>query len=160
MKLATHKHVERPRKARSKSQPQKAPSTPPVTGGSPARRWAIPVLCLLLAAGGTWAAFEFIVLAPLPRDLVGKWVVEGGEQDGATFDFYRNGTMIGRVNLQDREGRIEARVRVEGDLLLSTTRNPNTRRDETRTQKIVRLTRSELVLEDNRGQVLRMTPAD
>src|SRR5262245_11660891 len=48
------------------------------------RHWALPVLLLLLAGGGSWATFELVVWNKLPADLVGKWVVEGGSQDGAT----------------------------------------------------------------------------
>jgi hypothetical protein len=120
----------------------------------------LAALCVLVAAGTTWALLEFVIWARVPGALVGKWVVEGGEQDGATFDFFRGGTMLGHINLQGREGIIEARVRVQDGTLLSTTQNPNTGRDETRAQKIRSLTARELVLEDDRGHTLRMTRAD
>jgi uncharacterized protein (TIGR03066 family) len=123
-------------------------------------RWVVPVACLLLTAGTTWAVLEFAVWSRIPHNLAGKWVVEGGEQDGATFDFFRNGTMVGRINMRGKEGRIDARVRVEGDTLLSMTRNPHTGKDETRRQTITLLTGQELVIRDERGQVLRLTRAD
>lgn len=131
-----------------------------VTGGSSMWRWGIPVLCLVAAAAGTWAAFEFIVLSKLPRELLGKWVVVGGEQDGADFDFSRNGTMRGRVNVKGREFIVEARVRVVDKVLYSTTTNPNTGREETRTQSIVALTDKRLVLQDERGQLLELERAN
>ncbi len=117
-------------------------------------------VCLLGAAGGTWAFFEFFVFSKVPSELVGKWVVQGGEQDGATFDFYRNGGMVGRINMAGKEGIVNARVAVEGDNLLITTQNPRTGREETKTQRIKTLTANELVLEDERRQVFRMTRAD
>ena len=87
-------------------------------------------------------------------------MVDQGEQEGATFDFYRNGGMVGRVNLQGREGIIKARVRVEGAALSSTTRNPRSGQDETRRQTIKTITATSLVLEDEQGRILRMSRAD
>lgn len=115
---------------------------------------------LAATGGGAWALLEYVVLAKLPPALVGKWVVQGGEQDGATFDFYRNGRMIGHVNVGGREGVIDARVRVEGDGLLTTTRNPRTGQGETRPQTIQELTEKSLVLVDERKQVMRLTRAE
>src|SRR5262249_11775684 len=123
------------------------------------RHWALPVLLLLLAGGGSWATFELVVWNKLPADLVGKWVVEGGPQDGAAFDFARNGTMVGRINIKGREGIISAKVHVEGDKLLTSTRNPHTGNDETRTQTIKTLTSDTLVLEDARGATLHLARA-
>lgn len=90
------------------------------------------------------------------RDLIGKWVVVGGEQDGATFDFLRDGTMVGRINLKGREGIINARVTVSGSKLHITTQDPTTKRDYTVTQTIVTLTQQDLVVEDEKGQRIRM----
>lgn len=123
------------------------------------RRFLLVLLAVGVAAG-TWAFFEFVVWNRLPPDLVGKWVVQGGEQDGATFDFFRNGTMVGRINVHGKEGIINAQVRVEGNTLHSTTTNPNTGAAETRTQTIESLTNTALVLQDDRGQRLIMERAE
>ncbi len=131
--------------------PQPTPSSP--------WRWPTLVLCLVLTAGATWAVVEFVGWSRIPHALAGKWVVQGGEQDGATFDFHRNGTMIGRINVRGKEAIIDARVRVEGDSLLITTRNPTTQRDEVRSLKIEKLTPTQLILEDPRGVVMRMEKA-
>jgi uncharacterized protein (TIGR03066 family) len=121
---------------------------------------ALLVICLLVAAGGTWAFLEFVVWNKLPAELVGKWVVQGGEQDGATFDFYRSGAMVGRINVRGKEGIINAHVAVDGDVLLITTQNPSTRRDETKKQTIKTLSATELVLQDEQGNRFRMERAD
>jgi hypothetical protein len=126
---------------------------------SPPRRWSIVALCVIVAGVGTWALFEFVVWNRLPPELVGKWVVEGGPQDGATFDFFRSGAMEAHVNLQGREGIVKASVAVDGKALLMTTRNPNTGQDETRRSIIRELTARTLVLEDEKGDVYRMVPA-
>ena len=123
------------------------------------KRLAALGLCLLLAAGGTWAFMEFVVWNKLPPELVGKWVVQGGEQDGATFDFYRNGTMVGRINNRGMEGVIDARVAVDGELLLITTQNPRTKGDETKKHTIKTLNGQQLVLQDEQGNVFRMERA-
>jgi uncharacterized protein (TIGR03066 family) len=90
----------------------------------------------------------------VPAKLLGKWVVKGGEQDDATFDFRSDGSMVGRVNLGGMEGIIKARVRVEGNKLLSVTRNPYTEKDETHTLIIKTLNARDLILQDDRGQVI------
>src|SRR5258708_7271342 len=83
-------------------QPKRPPPIPKagaVPEGRSPWRWAVLGLCLFLTAGGTWAVMELVVWNKLPPQLVGKWAVQGGEQDGATFDFFRNGTMVGRLNM-------------------------------------------------------------
>jgi uncharacterized protein (TIGR03066 family) len=92
----------------------------------------------------------------VPDKLVGKWVVKGGEQDGATFDFHSDGTMIGRINVGGKEGIIKARVRVEVNKLFSVTGNPNTGKDDTRTLIIKSLTARQVILQDERRQVLTL----
>lgn len=68
--------------------------------------------------------------------------------------------MLGRINVGGKEGIIHATTRIEGDKLQMTTRNPYTDKDETRTQTIRSLTAKELVLVDDRGEVLRLNRAD
>jgi uncharacterized protein (TIGR03066 family) len=154
MKLS--KQIDKKKRQAAAKKPQ---VPPPAARRSPWRLLALG-LCLLAAAGGSWAVFEYLVWNTLPPALVGKWVVDQGEQEGATFDFYRGGSMVGRVNMQGREGIIKARVRVEGDALFSTTQNPHSGQDETRRQKIKTITATSLVLEDEQGRVLRLSRAD
>lgn len=112
--------------------------------------WAIPSLCVLLATLGTWAFFEFVVWNRLPPELVGKWVVvEPFDQDGATFDFFRSGSLKAHLNNKGNEMIVEAGVAVEDKVLLTTTRNPNTGRDETRKSVIRELTQDSLIVEFN-----------
>lgn len=100
-----------------------------------------------------------VIYPLLPRDLIGKWVVVGGPQDGATFDFQHDGVMTGKVNLMGKEGIINARTRVEGDKLYSTTKNPLTGKDDTSVLIIHTLTPSELVVEEERGTRIKMQRA-
>lgn len=137
---------------------QDVPAAAP--GASWLPRWLLLGFCLLLAAGGTWALMEFVVLGKVPPDLIGKWVVEGGEQDGATFDFYRDGTMVGRLNKRGNFDLVKARVAVEGDTLLITTQHPVTKSELVKKQTITSLNAIELTLRDDRGKILRMTRAD
>jgi uncharacterized protein (TIGR03066 family) len=172
MKQAPHRITKKPNRVLTKPPPndhgalvtlgtkgKEGERKPPRVSAAP-WRWAMLALCLLLTAGGTWAVFEFSIWSRIPHVLVGKWVVQGGEQDGATFDFYRNGTMRGRINVRGKEGIIDGRVRVEGDSFLVTTRNPRTRRDEVQVLKIEQLTRTRLDVKDPRGVVMRMEKAE
>ena len=146
--------------SKTQKRPQMRTPPPAVAGRSVVGHRLLLVLLAAGMAAGTWAFLEYVVWNKLPAELVGKWVVVGGEQDGATFDFHRNGTLVGRINVHGKEGIINAGVRVEGKSLHATTTNPNTKMAETRTQTIVTLTDAALVLQDDRGQLLKMERAD
>jgi uncharacterized protein (TIGR03066 family) len=124
------------------------------------RKWLTLAVVALLTFAGTWAVLERIVWARVPSELVGKWVVTEGPQEGATFDFYRNGTMIGKVNAGGNEAVVNARVRVEGKTIYSTTTNPQTGEDDTMPLVIRTLTARNLVVEDAQGQLLKMERAE
>jgi hypothetical protein len=154
------------RKPNPTHQPGRKPSK---TSGGRFRlpRWAILALCVVLAFGGSWAVFEgtwavleFFVWAKLPPELVGKWVVEGGEQDGATFDFSRNGTLEAHLNNRGQEHILKAKVAVEDKKLLITTQNPHTKLDETRACIMRELTQNRLVVEFEKGEVFKMARAN
>lgn len=148
-----------PRTKRSeKKSPARTPP-PPTPASSPWPRRLLLILLAVLATGGAWAVAEFVMEPTIPRELVGKWVVVEGPQEGATFDFFRDGTMVGKVNLGGKEGIIKATVRVEGNKILSTTKNPQTGKDDTRTQVIRTLNDKELVVEDEQGKLLKMERA-
>jgi uncharacterized protein (TIGR03066 family) len=120
-------------------------------------QWAAALLAVALAAGGTFALCEFALLARLPAEVVGEWRVVGGELDGATFEFRRDGTMVGRFLMQGQEGLIEGKAEGSGKALRTTTTNPFTRKAETGTQTIVTLTETEFVTEDGKGTRVTMT---
>jgi uncharacterized protein (TIGR03066 family) len=144
---------------------KKRARTPPGPVGLPPqtrsrRGTLILVLCALLLGGGTWAFFEYVVWATTPAELVGKWVVTDGPDEGGTVDFYRNGTMVAKVNNRGMEGIIEARIRVEDKKIHVTTRHQQTGAEGTRVQTIKVLDGSHLVLEDERGVSIRLERAD
>jgi uncharacterized protein (TIGR03066 family) len=124
------------------------------------RRWLVLALLALAAAAGTWALFELVVWNTVPPELVGKWVVVDGPQEGATFDFYRGGTMVGRVNAGGNEAIVEARIEVDGKKIHSTTRHPQTGQSDTKVLTIRTLTTRQLVVVGPDGDALRMERAD
>lgn len=134
-----------------------APSSPGM--GQRLPRWALSLLCVVLVGGATWAALELVVWNKIPAQLVGKWVIEGGEQDGATLDFFRGGAMVGRMNVRGNLAIVNAQVAVDGRRLLITTQNPMTKRDEMRVQTIETLNASQLVLKDDQGKTFRLSRA-
>src|SRR5208337_4948110 len=102
-------------KKRQGNNPAPSPQTsagPVPARGSLMRRLVLGSV-LLLAAAGTWAFFEFVVWNKVPSELVGKWVVTNGPDEGGTIDFYRNGTMVATVNQGGYQGIINATIRVE-----------------------------------------------
>ncbi len=101
-----------------------------------------------------------MVWARVPPELVGKWVVREGPQEGATFDFHRGGTMVGHVNAGGNEAIVKARIRVQDKAIYSTTTNPHTGHEDTMVLNIRALTARDLVVEDPQGQVLKMERAD
>jgi hypothetical protein len=127
---------------------------------SPLAHWSLLGFCLLFATGSTWGVMEFVVGNKLPGELVGKWVVQEGDQEGATFDFFRNGTMVGRVNVQGKLAYVNAAIRVEEKKMYSTTQNPNTGKQDTRVQSIRTLSATQMVLEDEQGRLLKLERAE
>src|SRR5262245_55932537 len=95
-------------KTKKQNKDQMAPRPAPARSLFARYRGALLLLLALGAAGATWAVFEFVVWAKVPSELVGKWVVMEGPDEGGTIDFYRNGTMVAKVNLAGRLGIIEA----------------------------------------------------
>ncbi len=137
----------------------KTPPRPVPVSGSWKRRFFL-ALVMLLAAGSVWALFEFVVWNTLPAELVGKWVVTEGPDEGGTIDFYRNGTMVAKVNLAGKLGIIEAKIRLEEKKIIATLKNQYTGEEGTRIQTIKVLDDKRLVLEDERGNLIKMERAE
>jgi uncharacterized protein (TIGR03066 family) len=119
-------------------------------------RWAVAVVCVALSAAATFAVCEYLLLSKVPRALLGKWVVAEGELEGATLEFFRDGTMRLRFSKEGKQLDDTVKIRTEDKTLWSTTRNPMTGKVETASQTIVSLTDSQCVLEDEKGTVLRL----
>lgn len=145
------------RAARS-PEPDAAPAAPPQTRPRPraALVWLAVLGCVLLAGAASYAVLRFVVLSRVPHALLGKWYVVGGDMDGATLEFDRDGKMIGTVNMKGKEGKIKGKAEVDGQTLRITSTNPFTGRAETVTQTIRTLTEDRLVIEDEKGAVLQM----
>jgi hypothetical protein len=125
-------------------------------GKSAWKNWLALIVCLLFAGVGTWGVLAFFVWENLPPALIGKWEVQDGPMQGGTFEFARDGTLEIRVN----DGKqFKARARVDGKTLVQTTQDPASLREETRKSTIQELTPNTLVLELERGAVLRMARA-
>jgi hypothetical protein len=150
MKLSSHL-------AKLKLEKIKAAELKPVPGKraqGALKYWVALIICLLFAAVGTWRALAIFVWDKLPTALIGKWEVQDGPMKGGTFAFSRNGSV--EIRAPGTNDKINARVAVEGKILLTTTQNPSTRKDETRKSIIQELTENSLILELERGAVLRM----
>lgn len=151
-------------KSKSKNQKKDLLADPPSPVAKPfssRHGWLLAFLAVVVFLG-TWGIFELVVWSKLPQQLIGTWVVVEGpsEYKDAIFDFYRNGTMEGKVNMMGDTGIIKASVRVEGNKIYSTSRHPQTGETKTQVQIIRTLTATELVVEDEQGKILKMKRAE
>jgi uncharacterized protein (TIGR03066 family) len=113
-------------------------------------------LVVALAGAGTYALLEYVILSKVPPELVGRWRVVSGQMNGATFEFRRNGTMIGSMFADGKENLLEGKARSDGKILRTTTTNPYTGKAETGTQTIVTLTQTQLITQDSNGTTVTM----
>jgi hypothetical protein len=148
------------RKSNLTHQSARKPDKANVAKSSFPPRWATIALCVLLAGGGSWAVFEFFIWAKLPPALVGKWIVHGGPQDGAIFDFSRRGSLEAHLHDHGMDRPLYASVAVEDKNMFVTTRNPHTKQNETRTCSIRELTATSLIVEFEKGEVYKMERAE
>jgi len=114
--------------------------------------WAWSVLGLLLVGGGTLAVFEFFIWNKVPAALVGTWDVKAGSLSGGTFEFSRDGTL----RMKHQRADAKWRVAVEGKTILMTTQSAHTGAEATQRGIIHELTPTSLVLELDKGEVLKM----
>jgi hypothetical protein len=111
---------------------------------------------LVLAGGGTWAVLELVVWNRLPHKLVGKWIVVEGQMEGTTMEFRRDGSLVARRPQGDWETVLKAQVTVEDRTMVVKSQNNRTGQEEIAIHFIRALGQSEMVLEDERGQRLKL----
>jgi uncharacterized protein (TIGR03066 family) len=155
MKAKTHK-------AGKHAQANNNPATSP--GVSPRRlfglpKWLVILLVVGVVAGVSFAAFELLLPARIPPELVGEWRVVEGPLKGMTLEFKRNGAMTGRAVIDGKAGEMDGTAEVDGDILRTTTKNPLSGKRETGSQHIVTLTDTDFVTQDDKGTrvVMRRT---
>jgi hypothetical protein len=153
MKQLSRSAKRKQQKQRAQAEPRPGPQKP---GKSALPRWAWVALGLLLAGGGTWAVFEFVIWNKVPPALVGKWEVQGGPLAGGTFEFFRSGTVLMRYRTQETTVTLNGRAAVQGQALLITTQSPETRLAKTQRSIIRELTANSLRVELEKGDVLAM----
>jgi uncharacterized protein (TIGR03066 family) len=136
-----------------------AKTKPPARASAEMAPWKRRLLLgtlALLTAGCVFGVWELVAWWTIvPPELVGKWIVADGAQEGNTFDFFRGGTAEARVNIDGREGLVKATIRVDGKNLQWTTYSQAGAKD-VRTKIIRALTAHELVLEEQNGKLLKM----
>ena len=129
----------------------------------PTTSWTRRVLLgamLIVVAAGVWGLFEFVIWNNIPAELVGKWEIMEGPDEGGTVDFYRNGSMVAHVNRAGMLGITEARIRVDEKKIHVTTRRRETGEELTRVQTIKLLEGDRLVLQDEKGNLLKLRRAE
>jgi hypothetical protein len=129
-------------------------------------RWLIALTLIALAGAGTYAVFHFFILTHMPHSMVGTWVImdvkpkgtakEDESLRGGRLEFRRDGTMIGKVKMDGKEGTMEATVEVEGEVLRITSEDQSTGQRVTDVQTIRTLLGDQLVIEDRNGTLFVM----
>ena len=114
-------------------------------------RWLIVLLVLVVVAGSTFALFEFVLIARVPSELVGRWQVIDGPFRSMTMEFQRDGTMTGRAAINGEERELEGSASLRGNKLTTTTTNPFTGKRDSATQTVLSLTDTEFVTVDENG---------
>jgi uncharacterized protein (TIGR03066 family) len=115
------------------------------------RRLLMVVCCFLGAGLLTFLLFEYLIPGKVPSALVGKWLVQGGEQAGVTLEFGRHGAFQATASVGGQVGGFKGRVEVDGEKLHIFSVNPQTGEEEAKTHVIEKLTDTELILRDQRG---------
>jgi uncharacterized protein (TIGR03066 family) len=137
-----------------------APGTPDQPRNQPkaSRRWLVWLLagCCLVGAGlATYYLVDYVLWPRIPRELVGKWQVSGGPQNGVILEFQANGAFQATLMEGIKGGVVFARAEVDGHLLHIVSENRETGQQITKTHTIKKLTENELYLEDPTGSVIR-----
>jgi hypothetical protein len=118
--------------------------------------WVLVFLILLVAGLGTLAFFEFRVWNKVPPALAGLWEVSEGPRQGDTFEFFRTGTLETILNAKGKYITHRARVALKDKSLWITTPNRHDTGEESHQVIIRELTARSLILEFEKGQVLRL----
>jgi hypothetical protein len=141
---------------RQKRQEQKGARADGNRAGSGARTWIMLGLCLMLAGIGTLAVFEFFIWNKIPPQLVGLWEIQEGPQKDSTFEFFRNGTMEVHLTGNKKEDAHKTQVTVRDRTLVETKKSLFTREEKTNKSLIRELTANTLILEPEKGEVLKL----
>ena len=151
-------------KLSDKLQILKHKKAPGETGPAPERTgigiapstWVLLGLFLILGGVGTLFVFEFFIWTKVPPALVGYWEVNEGPQKGGSYDFFRNGTAEVLVKTRKGEVTYKAQVVVRHKTLVETVKDRETGERATRKSIIRELTADSLILELEKGNVLKM----
>ena len=136
----------------SKKRPaRQAESAPSKLTSRRSWRWLKVLLVLIAVAGSTFALFEFVLIARVPPELVGRWQVIDGPFRTMTMEFQRDGTMTGRAVIDGQERELEGTASMRGNKLTTTTTNPFTGKRDSATQTVLSLTDTEFVTVDEQG---------
>ncbi len=158
-KLRQQRRAKRPKRQkvphhRDSAQAQSAPSG---AWKLPAwQRWtAVIALSALLLGGSAWAYLYYVAWNQIPAALAGKWeVVEPAAMRGGTFEFFRDGRL--EIYHAATGSLMRAQVSLADRTLSTTTRDTLTGLQDTKYSTIRELTDTNLILELERGNVLKM----
>jgi uncharacterized protein (TIGR03066 family) len=150
--------AERARKDKPSFLPQRPAAAPAAPAPPPRRRlrWLGVACCFVLACGTAYVLAENFLVTRIPEALVGTWKVVGGEQDGVTLRFHRNGAFEAHVRRGDQEPVVRGHVEVEDKQVHIISQDSATGAKDKKTHIIRSISENEMVLEDPRGVASRL----
>jgi uncharacterized protein (TIGR03066 family) len=116
----------------------------------------ILLVCLLGSLAVSYVVFKFFIPASVPNELVGTWQVTEGPLRGATLEFRHDGAVIATLTIKGKKEVTTQSAKVDGKKLFLTTKDPDTKKDDTVIQTILILTDDELVIRDEDKRTYRM----
>jgi hypothetical protein len=120
------------------------------------RIWWLTAACLGLSAVATYYLIEFVFWPRVPTPLVGVWRVTGGPRDGVVLELRANGAFQARLSKGGEQAIVTAHVQVDDDRLLIASTNPTTGAQDIKTHRILKVSDTELHLEDPEGVKSRL----
>jgi len=110
----------------------------------------ILLFLLVGSAAVSFVVFRYVLpsVYGVPLELVGTWQVAEGNFKGATFECRWNGTAVFTVHKGGKKESDQYAVRVRGNRILLTAKDPTTGDEQTLMQTILKLTDDELVFRD------------
>ena len=118
----------------------------PIAGAGKRRGWLFLLLCLVGSTVVSFVVFKYVAPS-IPQELVGTWEVTEGPLKAATLEFRWYGTLIATSNGKDHEKTTQT-VKVVGNVILMSSKDASTGKDDTVAQTILKLTEDELVIRD------------
>lgn len=119
--------------------------------------WVAASFCFSAVMVFAWILMEHALWPSLPGEFIGVWTPRDGKQERLRIEFRADQFMVTSRIIKGKPARTEARVRLDGDLLVAFVTDPRTGEVNTVIYEVKSLTPNELILEDAKGTLVVLT---